>query len=96
MKAAMKVIVIGIVPFVFVFSLTACDSRPDDVAAASWAKDNIPRGARVIEEVPAAGVLSRTNPRMYIIFEFKGQCFMMYNGYRRGTMVNINCPTGRI
>jgi len=48
----------------------------------------LPQGATIIEWVPTK------NPSLaYIIFKFRGQCFLQSRFHKQGTSANINCPT---
>ena len=70
--------------------LSGCSDS--ETVTKSWAENNIPREAEIIEHLPAVAETSRQAPRTYIIYKFRGQCILMFYGYRRLAHTTINCP----
>lgn len=68
------------------------DKVEEKVMIEQWAINNIPAEARVIEHVLVVGPSTANYPRSYVIFEFRQQCFLFFNGYNRSNLTTINCP----
>ncbi len=78
-----------LMPYILIllFVLGACSPEEEKRSARSNLERSAPQGSKILEHVPT-GYGGNTG---YLIYEFRGECFMLYVGLKHRSMTRINC-----
>jgi len=71
---------------IMLFVLGACSAEEDNQRRRNNLEYSMPKGAKVIEHVPTA-----SNWDGYVIFKFRGECFMLYRLMHQRSITRITC-----
>ena len=81
------IVILGVI----VLLLASCGMpKSPKEAADRYTRERLPEGAIVLEWVQTA----TPGPPAYVIFEFRGQCYIQSRISRQGMMANVECPHG--
>ena len=81
-----------LVPYILIaWMITACDMDAEYAREVSRTHNNlelsVPKGATVLEHVPTAS----GSAYGYVIFNFRGECFMMYTLTHQRAITRMKC-----